>query len=161
MSNRSKAGASAQAGHRIAVLAAREHARKDKRHPSTVADDADATDLTTNQAPRAYSYLPGGWNDYVTPVTKANAGRMLKYTHVEGDLDAKPMWWERGTPCLFDRCQGGEGNKTRRPGDNAWHVPKGTSLANGLVLAKERERDELELLVLAWRERQQEGNVHG
>lgn len=142
MSNRTRAAFSIQKQLRIN--------RIKRPHSPPVADKAETGDTTASMAKRVASRLPSTMIDTSPVFAKGQEvpWRSLPFVHFEGDRQDKGYWVERGAPTLFDQCQGsGHGAK-----GNLWYVPEGTSKADGRILAREAERDELDLMVLAWRE---------
>lgn len=135
---------------------------------------AEVGDVNAKQAKRVTSRLPSSLID-TSPVldkSKSVPWSRLTFTHFEGDRDDKGYWFDRGSPCLFDDCQNGMGQSEdeqeliraqmfprARKGQwvNLWVMPRSVVPCDGRVLAREAERDELDLLLLDYRMR----TVHG
>lgn len=152
MSNRAKA-------NRFNLVQALSVRRAIKRNKvSHVAAMAGVSAPQSSLAKRAMSYLPKGWTDLevskgrkATPRHGSSDGQHSPNVERIVDVGDAPMRWEREGPCLFDDCQ-----QDRRgvyaPRGPSWSKPfnAGLDLANGLCLAREALRDDLDLAVMAW-----------
>ena len=94
-----------------------------------------------------------GLPDCTVPVRTNVTARHLPFIHFPGDVSDRFNRGEMGPSSLFDACQA-DGHHHGKGWDNLGALPKASTLADGRALVRERERDELELLVMQWREAQ-------